>query len=205
MNIVNQLGRDPDILTFNPLSSFRLSVTAHSAMSTAMRTALRRLTPLARSLHTTSRSLAPAAAAAARRVPIPVKSAAAASSDPFSDIDFDPSPRTTSSPQPSAKYTPRPTYSPAGAADVKVSPPLTDLPDAQYEPLPDAGSVIPGEARQDWGESFVGLAQEPFAKEVAEALLKPLSPDMIEVKPGQLVSLQSGAVLRLLPLHHLVS
>ena len=38
---------------------------------------------------------------------------------------------------------------------------------------------------QDWSTSFAGLGQEAFPKEVGEALLKPLAPADVEVKPGK--------------------
>ncbi|KAG0015506.1 hypothetical protein BGZ80_009826, partial [Entomortierella chlamydospora] len=37
---------------------------------------------------------------------------------------------------------------------------------------------------EDWTRSFSGMAIEPFEKEVAEILMKPLDPDDIEIKPG---------------------
>lgn len=42
-----------------------------------------------------------------------------------------------------------------------------------------------GEAGElDWSTSFAGLGQRPFPKEVGEALLRPLEPADVEVKPG---------------------
>jgi hypothetical protein len=92
-----------------------------------------------------------------------------------------------------APYTPTPT----------ASPPLTHLPNASYEPLPLAtvgeasrgsaavSSRIQGEVSapvgQDWSTSFQGLSEKPFAKEVAEALMRPLDARDIEVKPGELI------------------
>jgi hypothetical protein len=38
---------------------------------------------------------------------------------------------------------------------------------------------------EDWTRSFSGMAIEPFEKEVAELLMKPLDPDDIEMKPGR--------------------
>ena len=160
-----------------------------------MRSTMRRLAPLARSLHTSPRPLAPAAAA--RRVPTPVKAAASSSDDPFADIDIDPSPRATSTPKFAPRSAPRSIDS---AADVQVMPPLSQMPNESYEPLPDARR-IPGEARQSWGDSLDGMAAEPFPKEVAEALMKPLAPDMIEVKPGGFTAcLHSHVAAQFLPL-----
>ncbi|WWD19615.1 hypothetical protein CI109_104077 [Kwoniella shandongensis] len=91
-----------------------------------------------------------------------------------------------------------------------ATPPLTDLPDANYTPLPtisnnggtgNIGNVvasqgIPGEVPapvggkgEDWSVSFAGLSERPFDKEVAEALLRPLSVDDVEVKPDGLLYL----------------
>ena len=98
-----------------------------------------------------------------------------------------------------------------------ASPPLTNTPSASYQSLLDpsapsqsststdisSGSIhpvevirrtpdIPGEAvippGNDWGTSFQGLSSQPFDKDVAKALLKPLEPDDVEVKPGKLCS-----------------
>lgn len=75
----------------------------------------------------------------------------------------------------------------------KVSPPLSELPNEDYEPLPSAtasarvGGKLAGEApaELDWSTSFSGLGQKPFAKEVADELLKPLAPEDVEIKPGK--------------------
>lgn len=37
---------------------------------------------------------------------------------------------------------------------------------------------------QDWTRSFAGMAVEPFEKDVADILMKPLDPADIEIKPG---------------------
>lgn len=37
---------------------------------------------------------------------------------------------------------------------------------------------------QNWTRSFAGMAIEPFEKEVADILMKPLDPADIEIKPG---------------------
>ncbi|ODN99025.1 hypothetical protein I350_07177 [Cryptococcus amylolentus CBS 6273] len=81
------------------------------------------------------------------------------------------------------------------------SPPLTSLPDQSYQPLPSVatpenlglgqGNRIPGEAAvgQDWSTSFAGLSDEPFSRETAEALLRELKPDDVEIKPDGLLYL----------------
>lgn len=48
---------------------------------------------------------------------------------------------------------------------------------------------IPGEAVEDWTTSFRGLSEAPFAPEVAQALLKPLSAEDVEMKPDGLLYL----------------
>ncbi|TXT05949.1 hypothetical protein VHUM_03710 [Vanrija humicola] len=50
---------------------------------------------------------------------------------------------------------------------------------------------MPGEARiaDDWTTSFRGLSERPFDKDVADALLKPLDPDDVEIKPDGLLYL----------------
>jgi hypothetical protein len=40
-------------------------------------------------------------------------------------------------------------------------------------------------AGEDWTTSFYGLSAKPFSREVAEVLLRALSPSDIEIKPGQ--------------------
>lgn len=75
----------------------------------------------------------------------------------------------------------------------KVSPPLSELPSENYEPLPSAtasarvGNKLAGEAPVglDWSTSFSGLSEKPFPKEAADELLKPLTPGDVEIKPGK--------------------
>lgn len=78
------------------------------------------------------------------------------------------------------------------------SPPMTSLPQGEST-LPMAGArkapdiageqytgLGVGEAGElDWSTSFAGLGQRAFPKEVGEALLKPLAPADVEVKPGE--------------------
>ena len=49
---------------------------------------------------------------------------------------------------------------------------------------PDIPGEVAAPAGSDWSTSFYGLSQQPFSKEVAEALLRPLEPDDVELKPG---------------------
>ncbi|KAF9110552.1 hypothetical protein BGX27_006188 [Mortierella sp. AM989] len=51
---------------------------------------------------------------------------------------------------------------------------------------------------QDWTRSFSGMAIEPFEKEVAEILMKPLDADDIEVKPDGLLYLPEIKYRRIL-------
>ncbi|WVQ74200.1 hypothetical protein IAR50_003794 [Cryptococcus sp. DSM 104548] len=88
-------------------------------------------------------------------------------------------------------------------ASAAPSPPLSSLPDQSYQPLPSAstpqniglgqGNKIPGEAAaavsEDWSTSFAGLSDKPFSKETAEALLRELKPDDVEIKPDGLLYL----------------
>lgn len=55
---------------------------------------------------------------------------------------------------------------------------------------PDISGEVSAPAGSDWTTSFYGLSQQPFSKEVAEALLKPLEPEDVELKPGMLPILQ---------------
>ncbi|OXC70740.1 hypothetical protein AYX13_00722 [Cryptococcus neoformans] len=79
----------------------------------------------------------------------------------------------------------------------KVSPPLSELPSENYEPLPSAtasarvGNKLAGEAPVglDWSTSFSGLSEKPFPKEAADELLKPLTPGDVEIKPDGLLYL----------------
>lgn len=79
-----------------------------------------------------------------------------------------------------ATFTPTPT----------PSPPLTSLPQGESTlPIltrqPDIQGEVSAPSGADWSTSFSGLSERPFSKEAAEALLKPLHPDDVEVKPGE--------------------
>jgi len=93
----------------------------------------------------------------------------------------------TSRPKPSVPSRSAPV---AGMNNVTPSPPLSTFPNDSYRPLPTtaAGDGLGGglgDAVNDWSTSFAGLSQRPFDKEVADALLRPLSKDDVEVKPGE--------------------
>ncbi|OCF38194.1 mitochondrial genome maintenance protein [Kwoniella heveanensis BCC8398] len=106
--------------------------------------------------------------------------------------------------------------SPSSSAPTPTpSPPLTSLPGEGYQPLPTVegsaskqglgqGQGIQGEApvlnavgnsspatptSADWSTSFAGLSERPFDRETAEALLRPLSPQDVEIKPDGLLYL----------------
>lgn len=74
-----------------------------------------------------------------------------------------------------------------GMNNVTPSPPLRTFPNDTYRPLPTtaAGDGLAGDNSNDWSTSFWGLSQKPFDKEVADALLKPLAKEDVEVKPGE--------------------
>jgi hypothetical protein len=93
----------------------------------------------------------------------------------------------TSRPKPSTAPRSAPV---SGMNNVTPSPPLSAFPNDSYRPLPTtaAGDGLSGglgDAVNDWSTSFAGLSQRPFDKEVADALLRPLSKDDVEVKPGE--------------------
>ncbi|KAI1315296.1 hypothetical protein EDD11_001028 [Mortierella claussenii] len=54
------------------------------------------------------------------------------------------------------------------------------------------------EDSQDWTRSFSGMAIEPFEKEVAELLMKPLDPEDIEIKPDGILYLPEIKYRRIL-------
>jgi len=96
----------------------------------------------------------------------------------------------TSRPKSSASTSARSTPAPAGMNNVTPSPPLSAFPNDSYRPLPTtaAGDGIAGglgDNVNDWSTSFSGLSQRPFDKQIADALLRPLSKDDVEVKPGE--------------------
>ena len=50
----------------------------------------------------------------------------------------------------------------------------------------------------DWTSSFHGLSVEPFSKETAEILLKPLDPEDVEIKPDGIIYLPEIKYRRIL-------
>ena len=81
---------------------------------------------------------------------------------------------------------------PTSMNNVSPSPPLSSFPNDSYRPLPTtaAGDGIAGglgDAVNDWSTSFAGLSQKPFDKEIANALLRPLTKEDVEVKPGEYI------------------
>lgn len=83
--------------------------------------------------------------------------------------------------------------------DISPSPPLTGFPNDTYRPLPTTAGgdgVGLGDVTNDWSTSFAGLSQRPFDREVADALLRPLQKDDVEIKPGEVAQrLRLGSVL----------
>lgn len=65
--------------------------------------------------------------------------------------------------------------------------------------LSDKPIILDEKARQvDWARSFHGLSTEAFSKEAAEALLAPIDPEDIEVKPDGIVYLPEIKYRRIL-------
>lgn len=46
-------------------------------------------------------------------------------------------------------------------------------------------SLDEGNNVHDWARSYHGLSQQPFDKETADILMKPLAADDVEIKPGK--------------------
>jgi len=61
---------------------------------------------------------------------------------------------------------------------------MNTFPDENYTSLPDASGTP--NTGGGWDTSFSGLSFQPFDKEVADILLKEVTPAEIEVKPGKL-------------------
>ncbi|KAI9888894.1 MAG: hypothetical protein M1814_006183 [Vezdaea aestivalis] len=55
-----------------------------------------------------------------------------------------------------------------------------------------------GERQVDWAHSFHGLSKEPFSKDVAETLMKPLLAEDVEVKPDGIIYLPEIKYRRIL-------
>lgn len=76
-----------------------------------------------------------------------------------------------------------------------ISPNTTDLTSG----LKDQNVVLDEGARQvDWTRSFHGLSSEAFSPEAAKALLAPIEPDEIEVKPDGIIYLPEIKYRRIL-------
>ena len=77
----------------------------------------------------------------------------------------------------------------------KISPDTTDLTSG----FNDQNVVLDEGARQvDWTRSFHGLSTEAFSPEAAKALLAPIEPDEIEVKPDGIIYLPEIKYRRIL-------
>ena len=148
-----------------------------SRLSTVMRQLMRANT--SRSISTSPRTLL-APAVAARKVAVPITAKSPSTPDEF-DIDTFPEDAPSSPSKPASTPTRTSnTFQPTPSA------PLTSFPNDSYKPLPTAGGIPGEQSATDWTTSFAGLSDKPFDKEVAEALLKPLKPEDVEIKPGQL-------------------
>jgi len=139
----------------------------------------------------------PAPAAAVPK-PAPVAQQSFDNFDGIADNDFAPAPEAFDDYTPPAaapssarpkSTTSTPRTVPTSMNNVTPSPPLSVFPNDSYRPLPTtaAGDGIAGglgDAVNDWSTSFAGLSQRPFDKEIANALLRPLTKEDVEVKPG---------------------
>ncbi|KAI5782733.1 mitochondrial genome maintenance MGM101-domain-containing protein [Geopyxis carbonaria] len=54
------------------------------------------------------------------------------------------------------------------------------------------------EGHIDWSRSFHGLSTEPFSKEITEALMQPLDPEDVEIKPDGIIYLPEIKYRRIL-------
>ncbi|WVF73074.1 hypothetical protein IAT40_007893 [Kwoniella sp. CBS 6097] len=133
---------------------------------------------------------------ASARAPAPAPTRSSAPADTFDDYVPDDFPLPPSEPQ-IDDYAHLSPSSPSSAPTPQASPPLTSLPGEGYQPLPtmegsassQGSSLGQGQGIQDWSTSFSGLSERPFDRETAEALLKPLSPQDVEIKPDGLLYL----------------
>lgn len=80
---------------------------------------------------------------------------------------------------------------PAGLAAVAPGTTLNDSPIYVLHALQDAGTI-------DWSDSFHGLGQAPFPREVSDILLAPLEPADIEIKPDGILYLPEIKYRRIL-------
>jgi hypothetical protein len=140
----------------------------------------------------------PTPAPTPKAAPAPVAQQSFDNFDGIADEDFAPapeafddytSPAAAPSPARPKATTSTPRTVPASMNNVTPSPPLSAFPNDSYRPLPTtaAGDGIAGglgDAVNDWSTSFAGLSQRPFDKEIANALLRPLTKEDVEVKPG---------------------
>jgi hypothetical protein len=138
----------------------------------------------------------PTPAPAAKAAPAPVAQQSFDNFDGIADDDFAPAPEAfddytppAAAPSPARPKatTSTPRTVPTSMNNVTPSPPLSSFPNDSYRPLTAAGDGIAGglgDAVNDWSTSFAGLSQRPFDKEIANALLRPLTKEDVEVKPG---------------------
>ncbi|KAK6532379.1 hypothetical protein TWF281_006568 [Arthrobotrys megalospora] len=95
---------------------------------------------------------------------------------------------------PSKRQTPA---TPPASADEKA-PSTTRLTQIKDGPVAPPEMDLGEELATDWSRSFSGLSQEPFAKEVADVLLKPLDPTEVEIKPDGIIYLPEIKYRRIL-------
>lgn len=98
-----------------------------------------------------------------------------------------PPPKTTPAPQSATSAAQSATSARAGTASLASG--LSDQPITLHEDDP---------LNIDWSSSFHGLSVEPFKKEAADILMKPLAPDDVEIKPDGIVYLPEIKYRRIL-------
>jgi len=91
--------------------------------------------------------------------------------------------------QPSTSSTTTKAAAPSKNGTASLSSGLSDQPIKLTEDDP---------SRVDWTSSFHGLSVEPFAKEAADVLLKPIEPEDVEIKPDGIIYLPEIKYRRIL-------
>lgn len=72
---------------------------------------------------------------------------------------------------------------PSSAARAPATPVAKSGEEARADDEAASGTRVPHAA---WSEGFDGIGQRPFSPEISRALLSPLKPDDVEIKPGSL-------------------
>ncbi|KAF2086609.1 Mgm101p-domain-containing protein [Saccharata proteae CBS 121410] len=136
----------------------------------------------------------PAARGASSTTPPPARRAASASSSTPSNSTPSSTSTTSASPPATTTTAAKPTPPTASSSGPKhnersLSNGLSDSPyDLATEP----------DATLDWSRSFHGLSATPFSPEAAAALLQPINPDDVEIKPDGIIYLPEIKYRRIL-------